>query len=72
MEGITIKDIVAITGGTLLCGDENKEIKEFAIDSRQGNQNVWHTYTIAKFIGRKMGKCAGGSPTGRKRLSKRT
>ena len=39
MEGITIKDIVAITGGTLLCGDENKEIKEFAIDSRQGNQD---------------------------------
>ena len=39
MEGIRIKDIVAVTGGTLLCGDENKEIKEFAIDSRQGNED---------------------------------
>ncbi|MBQ9156261.1 MAG: UDP-N-acetylmuramoyl-tripeptide--D-alanyl-D-alanine ligase, partial [Eubacterium sp.] len=39
MEGITIKDIVTITGGTLLCGDENKEIREFAIDSRQGNED---------------------------------
>ena len=36
MEGITIKDIVAVTDGVLLCGDENKEIKEFSIDSRQG------------------------------------
>ena len=37
MEGIKIKDIVTVTGGTLLCGDENKEIKEFSIDSREGN-----------------------------------
>ena len=37
MKGITIKDIVAVTGGVLLCGDENKEIREFSIDSRQGN-----------------------------------
>ena len=39
MNGITIKDIVAVTGGVLLCGDENKEIKEFSIDSRQGNMD---------------------------------
>lgn len=39
MEGITIKDIVTVTGGTLLCGDEEKEIKEFSIDSRQGNED---------------------------------
>lgn len=39
MEGIRIKDIVEITGGKLLCGDENKYIKEFSIDSRQGNED---------------------------------
>lgn len=39
MKGITIRDIVAVTGGVLLCGDENKEIKEFSIDSRQGNMD---------------------------------
>lgn len=39
MENITVKDILNITGGTLLCGDENKEIKEFSIDSRQGNED---------------------------------
>ena len=39
MKGITIKDIVAVTGGVLLCGDENKEIREFSIDSRQGNED---------------------------------
>lgn len=39
MENITIKDIVNITGGTLLCGDENKMIKEFSIDSRSGNED---------------------------------
>lgn len=39
MKGITIKDIVSVTGGVLLCGDENKEIKEFSIDSRQGNMD---------------------------------
>ena len=40
MEHITIKDIVKATGGTLLCGDENKEIKDFSIDSRQGNPDT--------------------------------
>ena len=39
MRGITIKDIASITGGVLLCGDENKEIKAFSIDSRQGNED---------------------------------
>ncbi len=39
MENITIKDIVKITNGTLLCGDENKVIKEFSIDSRSGNED---------------------------------
>ena len=39
MENITIKKIVEITGGTLLCGDENKIIKEFSIDSREGNED---------------------------------
>ena len=40
MEHITIKDIVKATGGTLLCGDENKEIRDFSIDSRQGNPDT--------------------------------
>lgn len=39
MEHMTIKDILAATGGTLLCGDENKEIREFSIDSRTGNED---------------------------------
>ena len=33
MENITIKDIVKAAEGQLLCGDENKVIKEFSIDS---------------------------------------
>lgn len=39
MEQIRIKDIVKAAGGTLLCGDENKIIKEFSIDSRQGDED---------------------------------
>ena len=39
MEHMTIKDILNATGGTLLCGDENKEIREFSIDSRQGSED---------------------------------
>lgn len=39
MENITIKDIVRVTGGRLLCGDENKEIKKFSIDSRVGDED---------------------------------
>ncbi|MDO4941284.1 MAG: UDP-N-acetylmuramoyl-tripeptide--D-alanyl-D-alanine ligase [Lachnospiraceae bacterium] len=37
MENITIKDILTATGGTLLCGDENKIITHFCIDSRQAD-----------------------------------
>ncbi|MBR5046995.1 MAG: UDP-N-acetylmuramoyl-tripeptide--D-alanyl-D-alanine ligase, partial [Eubacterium sp.] len=40
MENITIKDIVEVTGGRLLCGDENKVVKEFSIDSRTGNEDA--------------------------------
>lgn len=39
MENITVKKIVEITGGRLLCGDENKIIKAFSIDSREGNED---------------------------------
>lgn len=39
MENVTIKDIVEVTGGVLLCGDEKKEIREFSIDSREGNED---------------------------------
>lgn len=39
MENVTIKDIVQVTGGTLLCGDENKEVKKFSIDSRVGDED---------------------------------
>lgn len=39
MENITIKDIVKAAEGQLLCGDENKVIKEFSIDSRSGNED---------------------------------
>ncbi|MCD8019449.1 MAG: UDP-N-acetylmuramoyl-tripeptide--D-alanyl-D-alanine ligase [Clostridiales bacterium] len=39
MEHMTIKDIVEATGGTLLCGDEQKEIRDFSIDSRVGSED---------------------------------
>ena len=39
MENITIKDIVEACSGQLLCGDENKVIKEFSIDSRSGSED---------------------------------
>ena len=39
MENITIKDIIEATDGELLCGDENKVIKEFSIDSRSGSED---------------------------------
>ncbi len=39
MENIRIKEIVEACGGKLLCGDENKQIKDFSIDSREGNED---------------------------------
>lgn len=39
MENVTIKDIVEATGGVLLCGDENKVIRGFSIDSREGSED---------------------------------
>jgi UDP-N-acetylmuramoyl-tripeptide--D-alanyl-D-alanine ligase len=38
MEHITVKDVIAATGGTLLCGDEKKVITHFCIDSRQADE----------------------------------
>lgn len=35
MENITVKDIVEMTGGVLLCGDENTKVLDICIDSRQ-------------------------------------
>lgn len=35
MERVTIKDIVNVTGGVLLCGEESYEIKNFCTDSRK-------------------------------------
>ena len=35
MFDIRVKDIVEATGGKLLCGDENIEIKDVCIDSRE-------------------------------------
>ena len=39
MENTTIKDIVRACGGRLLCGDENKVIRHFSIDSRTGDED---------------------------------
>ncbi|MBR5047646.1 MAG: UDP-N-acetylmuramoyl-tripeptide--D-alanyl-D-alanine ligase [Eubacterium sp.] len=39
MENITVKDIIEATGGKLLCGDENKVIRDFSIDSRTGTED---------------------------------
>lgn len=35
MEHITVKDIVAMTGGVLLCGDENTEVTDICINSKE-------------------------------------
>ena len=35
MENITVKDIVEMTGGVLLCGDENTVIKDVCINSKE-------------------------------------
>lgn len=35
MNNITVKDIIRATGGELLCGDENTEIKDICINSRE-------------------------------------
>ena len=34
MENITVKDIVAMTGGVLLCGDENTPVTDICINSK--------------------------------------
>ena len=34
MENITVKEIVAATGGRLLCGNETQKIAHLSIDSR--------------------------------------
>ena len=39
MENVTVKDVVNVTGGKLLCGDESTLITEFSIDSRQGGEH---------------------------------
>ena len=35
MENVTVKDIVEMTGGVLLCGDENTKVSDICIDSRE-------------------------------------
>lgn len=35
MENVTVKDIVEMTGGVLMCGDENTEVLDICIDSRE-------------------------------------
>ena len=35
MENITVKDIVEMTGGVLLCGDENTAVKDVCINSKE-------------------------------------
>ena len=35
MKALKIKDILKATGGTLLCGDTDKEIKKISTDSRK-------------------------------------
>lgn len=35
MENISVRDIVEATGGTLLCGDENMQIRDICIDSKE-------------------------------------
>ena len=38
MENITIQDVLAATGGTLLCGNKDKVITHFCIDSREADE----------------------------------
>lgn len=35
MENVTVKDIVEMTGGVLLCGDENTPVKDICINSKE-------------------------------------
>lgn len=39
MEAISLKDIIAVTGGTLLCGSDEKQITSVQIDSRKLCEN---------------------------------
>lgn len=40
MENITVKDIVTVTGGKLLCGDENKSIINISTNSREMDEDT--------------------------------
>lgn len=35
MQNVTVRDIIAATGGTLMCGDENTVVENISIDSRK-------------------------------------
>ena len=50
MEQVTVRDIVEATGGRLLCGNPDMEIKGFSIDSREGQED----YLFVPIIGEKV------------------
>ena len=50
MEQVTIRDIVKATGGKLLCGNPDKEITGFSIDSREGRED----YLFVPIIGERV------------------
>ena len=52
MENITVKDIVAATGGRLLCGNAAQKIEHLSIDSRtmKGNDLLCTCSFLGKFF----------------------
>lgn len=50
MKQVTVKDILEVTGGTLLCGDENYEIINFSTDSRKMQEG----YLFVPMLGEKV------------------
>ena len=48
MENITVKEIVAATGGRLLCGNETQKIAHLSIDSRTMKGNDLFVPLIGK------------------------
>ena len=60
---ITVKEIVAVTGGKLLCGDENVVVKDVCIDSRVTKEGDLYVPIIGErtdghiYIERALEKC---------------
>lgn len=50
MKQVTVKDILEVTGGTLLCGEESYEITNFSTDSRNMQEGYLFVPTIGERV----------------------